>query len=182
MVPARADGPLRLLVLCTGNVARSVMAGLMLERLAERNGVDLRVVTGGTHSIDGQPISARTRDALASIEPLGPVVVSGHRSRQVRGIDVEHADLVVAMEASNVRYVRRHHPEASDRTATLRRLARDLAPPPPTLGERLAALRLGTLGVDPTEDVEDPAGGDGETYGRCAAELWVLCSKLAEVL
>jgi protein-tyrosine-phosphatase len=179
--PVGADrGPIRLLVICTGNAARSVMAGFMLEHLADRRGIQLAVGTGGTHSIDGLPISARTRDALATIEALGPVAASGHRSRQVRGVDVEQSDLVVAMEASHVRYVRRYHPDAAGRTATLRRLARDLAPPPPSVGVRVAALGLDMVDIDPAEDVGDPAGGDDETYARCASELWVLCAALVD--
>jgi protein-tyrosine-phosphatase len=47
----------KLLVLCTGNAARSVMAGFMLDALCEgRPGDPLRVVTAGTHTIDGQPM------------------------------------------------------------------------------------------------------------------------------
>ena len=46
------------LTLCTGNAARSVMAGVMLGRPAA-----LRVVTAGTHVVENQPTSRRTRDA-----------------------------------------------------------------------------------------------------------------------
>lgn len=176
--PTATARPVRLLVICTGNAARSVMAGFMLERLAEMRGTDLVIATAGTHSVDGQPMSRRTRDALASVDGLGEVAVSRHRSRQVRDMDVEEADIVVAMESDHVRYVRRRHPAASDRTATLRRLAADLAPPPPLLGERVAALDLADAPLDPTEDVLDPAGGDDDTYVRCAAELWELCNQL----
>ena len=54
-----------LLVLCTGNAARSVMAGFMLELLRDgRAGDPLHIVTAGTHTIDGQPMGMRTRAAL----------------------------------------------------------------------------------------------------------------------
>ena len=175
-----ARRPDRLLVICTGNAARSVMAGFMLEHLAERRGGDLRVVTAGTHTVDGQPMSIRTRNALSSIEELGELAVSGHRSRQMGDIDAEHSDLVVAMEADHVRYVRRRHPQAAGRTATLRRLTLDLPPPPPPLAERVAALALESLPADEAEDVLDPAGGDEATYVACASELWGLCKTLID--
>ena len=132
-----------LLVLCTGNAARSVMAGFMLETLeAARGGTDLHIVTGGTHTVDGQPMGLRTRSALKALPELADVDFRRHRSRQVGMADLVRADLVVVMEADHVRFVRRHYPEAADRTATIRRLCEDLPPGPPSLAERVAALAL----------------------------------------
>ncbi len=67
--------PVDLLVVCTGNAARSVMAGFMLEYLSEAGGLGLRVATAGTHAMDGRPMSMRTRAALAGIRELDEVPV-----------------------------------------------------------------------------------------------------------
>jgi protein-tyrosine-phosphatase len=173
--PATVD----LLIVCTGNAARSVMAGCMLTYLAEAEGIGLRVTTAGTHAVDGQPPSLRTRNALETLGPLGDVTVSAHRSRQLSGADLGAADLVVAMEADHVRYVRRVHPEAAPRTATLRRLCADLPPGPPSLAARVSALRLDGAALADDEDVPDPAGREDDVYAACAAELWDLCRELA---
>jgi len=101
--------------LCTGNAARSVMAGVMLEA----HGTPVQVTTAGTHVIEHQPISVRTRYAL---EVVG-LQAAAHRSRQLTAAEAHHADLMVAMAAEHVWYVRRRHPEAAARTATLRYLA-----------------------------------------------------------
>jgi protein-tyrosine phosphatase len=168
-----------ILTLCTGNAARSVMAGFMFEYLAELGGRPVHIVTAGTHTVDGQPMSIRTRAALVAIPPLADVPVSRHRSHQLEPADLESVDVVVAMEADHVRYVRRRHPEAAGRTATIRRLVRDLAAGPEPLAERLARLELATVALSDDEDVVDPAGGDEATYRACADQLWSLTQELA---
>ena len=134
-----------LLVLCTGNAARSVMAGFMLEYLNEHREdkehgggtrtinprPDLHIVTAGTHTIDGQPMGMRTRNALSTLPEMAHATFTGHRSRQVYEADLSRADLVVVMEADHVRYVRRVFPSVAPRTATIRRLCADLRPAPP---------------------------------------------------
>lgn len=167
-----------ILVLCTGNAARSVMAGSMLAHLAGASGVPLRVATAGTHAIEGLPISGRTRAGLAAIDELAGAAVSRHRSRQVLAPDLRAATLVVAMEAAHVRYVRRYHPEAADRTATLRRLCRELPVGAEPLPDRVAGLDLALLEVGDDEDVDDPAGLEEDAYVACALELWTLCQEL----
>lgn len=178
----RAAPMVDLLVVCTGNAARSVMAGYMVEYLAEDAGLNLRVTTAGTHTLDGQPMSLRTRAALATIPELSDAPVGSHRSRQVKDADFATADIVVAMETDHVRYVRRLHPEAAARTATLRRLCRSLPPGPTALAARVASLALDEAVLAPTEDVADPAGGETDVYVTCAGELWALCRELVDRL
>ena len=171
-----------LLVLCTGNAARSVMAGFMLDALWNGRAEPLRVVTAGTHVIDGQPMGMRTRTALMRIPDLAGTDFRRHRSRQVHGVDLVRAELVVVMEADHVRFVRRRFPDAAAKTATIRRLCRDLAPAPPSLGQRVAALDLAEVEVSDDEDVLDPAGHEGEFYAACADQLWDLCGQLVGLL
>jgi protein-tyrosine-phosphatase len=179
--PAEGN-PSRLLVVCTGNAARSVMAGFMLEHLAAERGLMLEIATAGTHTIDGQPMSGRTRAALRSIPALAGGPHGRHRSRQVHEPDLEAAALVVAMEADHVRYVRRVHPEAASRTATIRRLCAELPSGPPSLPERIALLRLDGAELSGGEDVADPAGRTDDVYAACAAELWGLCREFVSRL
>jgi protein-tyrosine phosphatase len=156
--------------LCTGNAARSVMAGAMMAGRAE----GVRITTAGTHVIEGQPMSWRTRDAMVEVgvEPVN------HRSKQLRPHDLA-ADLIVGMAREHVQYVRRLHPEAAARTGTLRRVARDLPHEPGTLAERVAHLGLDHVELQQWEDVDDPAGGDLDVFIGCARDLLDLVGHLA---
>ena len=171
-----------LLVLCTGNAARSVMVGFMLDALWNGRPDPLHVVTAGTHVIDGQPMGMRTRNALARIPELDGADFRRHRSRQVHGVDLVRAELVVVMEADHVRFVRRRFPDAAAKTATIRRLCADLPPKPPGLADRVSGLGLADVEVDDTDDVLDPAGHEGDVYAACADELWALSQRLVDLL
>ena len=171
-------GP-HIVFVCTGNAARSVMAGAILAAHVEDAEVEqLAITTAGTHVIEGMPMSWRTRDALAGIDVSAP----GHRSLQLRDDHVEEADLVVALAREHVSYVRRTHPGAAAKTATLRRLARDLQPGDDSLAVRVAALGLGTTDLEDWEDVVDPAGGDLPEFEACAQEIRDLITALAPAL
>jgi protein-tyrosine phosphatase len=162
-----------LVMLCTGNAARSVMAGALIG-----DDLDVLVTTRGTHVVEGLPMSLRTRGALAA---LG-VNDHSHRSRQLTSDDLRTADLVIAMAREHVQFVRRVYPQAAARTATLKRLARDLPVGEGTLAERVAALRLDTVALEHWEDVDDPAGGDEDVFHECAAEISALLQRLAPAL
>jgi protein-tyrosine-phosphatase len=158
------------LFVCTGNAARSVMAGAMLES----SGLDVTVRTAGTHVLEHQPVSIRTRHALGVVG----LHASVHRSRQLTDADLGAADVVVALASEHVAYIRRRHPLAADRTATLRFLAQNLPVGSTPLASRVAGL--GLAGIDPLVqgDVADPAGGEDQDYVDCAHELSALIGEL----
>ncbi len=161
-------------MLCTGNATRSVIAGAVL-----RNHLpDVEVVTAGTMSIDGLPMSWRTR---AGFEFVG-LPTPKHRSRQVQPGDLDDATLVIALAPEHVNWVRREHPAAAAKTATLRRLVRELDHDDASLAERVDRLHLAEAELAPWEEVVDPGGGEVEAFTACAREVVDLVDDLADRL
>lgn len=161
----------RVLFLCTGNAARSVMAGAALAAHLP----DFDVTTAGTLVVEGQPMSWRTRAALQSVGLEAPL----HRSRQATPSDLAGAALVVALAPEHVLWVRRTAAVAAPRTGTLRRLARDLSGDAAPLPERVDRLALADVELQGWEEVLDPGGGDADQFASCAAEIVDLVAALA---
>jgi protein-tyrosine-phosphatase len=170
---------MRVLVVCHANVARSVAAAYLL---AEEDGEGrLEVRAAGTHALEGQPVSSRTSHALAEV--LGrPVDLRAFRSHQLSQDDVEWADVIVTMEGSQVRLLRRTYPSAAPKVATLAHYARHLARDRRPIAQRIAALDLGALEVGDDDDVLDPAGGDAHDYESSMTSLVALCAALSDRL
>jgi len=162
-----------LLVICTGNAARSVMVGAIINDRQPH----LFVETAGTLTVDGQPISWRTREALRQIGLAAP----HHRSKQIEPPHVDRAGLVIALAPEHVEWMRRNHPDAAHRTATLKRLVRHLDSDGP-LAQRVESLQLADVALEPWEEVVDPGGGEVDDFIRCAFEVVDLIDNLIDRL
>jgi protein-tyrosine-phosphatase/SAM-dependent methyltransferase len=160
-----------ILILCTGNATRSVIAGAVLKAHLP----DVEIATAGTMSIDGLPMSWRTK---AGFEAVG-VTPPSHRSRQVLPTDLDRATLIIGLAPEHVQWVRREHPSAAPRVATLKRLVRDLASDDRPLAERVAELDLAAVELRPWEEIVDPGGGEVEAFIACAQEVVPLVEELA---
>lgn len=162
-----------ILVVCTGNAARSVMAGAFLRT----HRPDLDVVTAGTLVVDGQPISWRTREALVRVGLSAP----SHRSQQIERSHIDAAGLIIGLAPEHVEWVRREHSDAAWKTGTLKRLARDLGVRGSMI-ERLRNLRLDSVALEDWEEVVDPGGGELEDFVSCAVEVVDVLEHLVDRL
>ncbi len=162
----------KLMFLCTGNAARSVMAKVITQSRS-----DLFELSGaGTHAIENCPMGNYTRKALASIG----LEDRAHRSRQLNPYNADEVDLIIAMATDHVQYVRRNHPEVAYKTATFKRLVRDLG----KVGVRGEEEKSGDAEIGGS-GVRDGLGvkGEGDIEGSRVSESLreALQSRIAEM-
>ena len=91
---------MKILMVCLGNICRSPLAQGILERKIAERGLNWSVDSAGTGSWHaGDPPDPRSIDIAGNYG----LDISAQRARQVRSVDFEEYDLLLAMDASNYR-------------------------------------------------------------------------------
>jgi protein-tyrosine phosphatase len=176
-------GMTAILLLCTANVCRSVMAQAMLSARVAGRPAPVSVTSAGLLA-GGQPPPAETVAVMAA----RGFDIAGHVSRRVTAADLVGADLVLGMAREHARHACVLLPECWPRTFTLCELLRrgraaGARAPGEPLGDWLARAgrdrsRRDLLGGGPGDDVPDPYGGPLAGYQATAALLDRLTSDL----
>ena len=153
-----ADAPFRVSFVCSGNICRSPMAGIVFAQLAADAGLSDRFVvesagTGDWHV--GEPADERTIAALAARGYDG----SRHRARQFDPDRFPDLDLVVALDRSHERVLRSWAPTMDDAAKVTLLLRYDDAWPQQT-------------------DVPDPYYADRHEFDRVLSTVERACRAL----
>lgn len=110
------------LFVCLGNICRSPLAEAALRAEAQKAGIDMTVDSAGTGDWHvGHPPDPRAQ----AVALRHGVDISGYRGRQVAPADFHRFTHIFALDADNLKNLRRIRP--SDGTASLR-LLMDLVP------------------------------------------------------
>lgn len=175
-----------ILVLCTANICRSVMAAAFLaRRLAGLRAQAVVNSAGFLHSGEPPP-----PEVIAAMAGRG-CDVAAHRSRVVSGADLAMAGLVLGLAREHVRLAVAEVPEAWPRCFTLKELVRrgELVGPRAAaepVADWLSRVQQGRsrsalLGDSAADDVADPTGGPPPAYAAAAADLGQLTARLARL-
>ena len=146
--PRNAAGPYRICCVCLGNICRSPMAEVVLRDQVSKAGLGNHVVVDSAGTGDwhvGDRMYARARAQLARSGYDGEM----HRARQFDPSWLPDYDLILAMDATNLRDLRAQAPAAE---AERIRLFGEIA------------------GLD-GQDVPDPYGGSAEDFADVLALL-----------
>ena len=148
--------PLRLLVVCLGNICRSPLAeGVLRERIV-RARLEHRIVVDSAGTGDwhvGQPPDRRT---IANAHAHG-VDLGGLRARQLRAADYRDFDWLLCADRDNLADVHRRAP--ADATAR-------------------SALLLEWAGQGAGAEVPDPYSGGPEAF----EQVWTLVDRAADAI
>ena len=173
-----------ILLLCSANVCRSVMAQAMLSRRLAEQATPVSLASAGL--LDG---GRRPPPEVISVMAARGTDVTGHRSRRVTADDVAAADLILGLAREHVRHAVVLVPESWPHAFTLHELLRrGLQAGARVPGEPLGAWLARTasdrshrdlLGCGPGDDVPDPYGGPLAGYQATASLLDGLIRDLA---
>jgi protein-tyrosine phosphatase len=101
----------RVCFVCLGNICRSPAAAALFARLADEAGIEVEVDSAGT---SGYHLGEQSHEHTVA-EGRRRGVDIDHRSQQFTASDFDRFDLVVAMDAANLRDLRRLAPDDAAR-------------------------------------------------------------------
>jgi protein-tyrosine-phosphatase len=175
-----------ILILCTANACRSVMAEAMLSARLAARGVAVPVNSAGLLG-SGRPPPPE----VVSVMAARGIDVTGHRSRIVTADDLAAAGLILGLTREHVRHGAVLLPAAWPRAFTIRELLRrgrqaGARAPGEPLDHWLTRAadgrrRTDLLGRHEADDVADPAGGPLREYQATADTLDRLTRDLVKL-
>ncbi len=118
---------------CSGNICRSPMAEILLKAKIEKTKYRdfMHIQSAGTLGIEDQPADDMTIVVCTENE----LDVSRHRSQGISTNLMEDSDLVIAMAANHVDFLKEHYPEHRDKIVLLKNWQRTKALANPSIAD-----------------------------------------------
>lgn len=183
-----ATAPVRLLFVCTANVARSPLAAAMLQARLDLPAVS--VTSAGTYAREGD----RAAEGSCSLAVARGLDLSDHRSRPVTPELVRDTDLLLTATEGHRDRCGNLVPQAGSRTFTVREFVRlldevALDDGPVAVADRLEWLkeqahyaRPRSIRPQQAEDITDPTTGAERVWRELGETLDDLVGRLASAV
>lgn len=95
---------MKVIAICLGNICRSPLAHGILDHLAKKNNVVLQVDSAGTAAYHKGEAPC---EGSIDVALKNGIDIRGQRARQITVEDLDHFDLILAMDASNYNDLKR---------------------------------------------------------------------------
>jgi len=96
----------KVLMVCTGNICRSVMAEFLLKEHARKHAWNIEVSSAGIGALVGKPMDGTALDVMNDKN----INVSAHVARQISSDMLYHADIIWVMEKHQMAWILDHYP------------------------------------------------------------------------
>lgn len=167
--------PIKVLVVCTGNLCRSPLVEALLDREFAEAGIEANVTSAGLAA----PVGAKPDRKMLKAAGEAGIDLSRHRSRLVDIGELEIADIVIGMTAEQRRQLQTLMPSLCDRAVVLRVAvwkAAALRHQPIDARDWIGQIARGGEAAD--QDLADPIGRPLRAYRDMVAEARLLTRRL----
>ncbi len=145
----------KILLVCTGNTCRSVMAQGIMQEILQEMGADSKLIRVSSAGVAAYPGEKASKEALLVMEEIG-IDMSRHYARPLAESLVGEADLIIAMTRGQKKIITSVFLATEDKVMTLKELA----------GEE--------------GDIEDPVGRSQDFYYWTAQEIERLLGEVVK--
>jgi protein-tyrosine phosphatase len=114
--PARANEPVKIAFVDTGNTGRSVTAEALADAMIRDKQLHIAVIS---RAVDLDPFTTKPEANAAALLMQRGIDVTAHRAAQLDAADVRHADLIITMTAKHRDRVIALFPDAAAKTFTI---------------------------------------------------------------
>ena len=145
---------MKIMFICTGNICRSAMAHVMLEKRAKEQNKDIQVYSCGVFAMEGD---VPTYEGIQVMKEYG-IDLKNHRATHIRNSKIEEMDIILCATTSHKNNVINMYPHLKEKVYTMKEYAE----------------------YDKNDmDIKDPWGYGIEVYRKCAKEIEDCIDKMS---